>query len=152
MPCKSDYLNPSNYEKDCKEIASHIVFISDKLNIEVEEKYREASEDIYGRTSEGPLDINAATIHLCSLIKDMDQPQLNSVVYNARDKRSRKLADWWETHVEADKKRLLEEVEKEKTQVRQIFGKFSQDEIKILHKHHHLLKKLIEESIGEKND
>lgn len=41
---------------------------------------------------------------LCSLIKCLNQETLEYVVYDARCKTSRQLADWWENHQEEDRK------------------------------------------------
>jgi len=41
---------------------------------------------------------------LCSLVKSLNPQQFDEIVYNARDPMSRKLADWWESHEEMDRR------------------------------------------------
>jgi hypothetical protein len=38
---------------------------------------------------------------LCHLLANMDEATMNRVVYNGRDARSRRLADWWDENSEA---------------------------------------------------
>jgi hypothetical protein len=47
--------------------------------------------------------------YLCGLIKKLTKKQFKEIVYNAKPKESRRLADWWEDHQEKDKRREIEE-------------------------------------------
>ena len=54
-----------------------------------------------------------------TLISKQSLPTLTSDIeigdfYNAKNKTSRRLADWWEEHQEADKKRLKKELKEAK--------------------------------------
>lgn len=42
---------------------------------------------------------------LCKTLKDLPRGTFENLVYNARSRESRDLADWWEEHQEADKRR-----------------------------------------------
>lgn len=46
---------------------------------------------------------------LCALIASLNDNDFDRIVYNARSKESRELANWWEEHQEADKQRIKEE-------------------------------------------
>lgn len=51
-------------------------------------------------------ELDTLTNLLCSLIKKLSEAQLETIVYNGRDKDSRRLADWWEEHQKLDNERL----------------------------------------------
>jgi hypothetical protein len=59
------------------------------------------------------------TQYLCGLIKGMTEIELNSIVYNARSKQSRELADWWEEHESGETRREQEDIEAEREHERQ---------------------------------
>jgi len=45
-----------------------------------------------------PDKIEILSVVLCDAIRELDEDQLNSIVYNGRDRESRALADWWDEH------------------------------------------------------
>lgn len=112
MPCSSDYLEPTQSELNSKEVAQHLIYVKKKLDyIELPEYVYVANSDSYGY----PKMLDDMVVLLCDLLSTMRKVDLEEIVYNAKCKESRKLADWWEEHQEADKKRKLKEnKEKEK--------------------------------------
>ena len=110
MPCKSDYLDPNQTEIDRKEVSELIVYIDKKLGLKTPAKIIKASTDAYGRD----VDLDEIVASLCSKISSLDKKQTEEIVYNAKNKTSRRLADWWEEHQEADKKRLKKELKEAK--------------------------------------
>lgn len=52
-------------------------------------------------------------VELCSLLTNMEENSRDTIIYNAKDKRARALADWWEEHQKTD----LERIAKEKIEV-----------------------------------
>lgn len=85
--------------------------------------------------SKGSVDI--VTAELCSFLKELskDKPEVfEDLVYNARDKDSRKLADWWEEHLSNDAIREAnEQANKEKERLRlSAINKLTPEEIKAL--------------------
>lgn len=101
MPCNSDYMNPTKKELRLKETAEFLVFVRKKTGRHVDKKLRETSEAIYPKID--------YVSELCYEIGNLSEDMLDAVVYNGRDKRSRKLADWWEEHQKADKQRIVHE-------------------------------------------
>lgn len=63
----------------------------------VSQELQETAQDIYAKRD------YVAT--LCDVLKRLNSKEFDDVVYNARSKKSRDLADWWEEHQEADRKR-----------------------------------------------
>jgi len=59
------------------------------------------------------------TAFLCETIEKLYLlSDVHAIMYNGRKKKSRALADWWESHKELDKKRSAdEELEKERKEV-----------------------------------
>lgn len=48
---------------------------------------------------------------LCAMLKSMEPEKRDRIVYNARDKRARRLADWWEYHQAQDARHEAERLE-----------------------------------------
>lgn len=101
MPCRSDYMEPTHKERLLQETAVLFAYALNELGEEVPDSVHQAALDQYCRRDYVP--------DLCRLVSEMTEDELNRVVYNPRSKISRKLADWWETHQEADRRRLAEE-------------------------------------------
>lgn len=108
MPCDSSYMNPTDIEKNRKQVATLILFVNKKLKKKTSDRIVRASKHCYG---EG-VDLDKDTAKLCEKIREMTDQELDFIVYNGRDKTSRQLADWWETHKAADEKRRAKEKKK----------------------------------------
>lgn len=107
MPCNCDHLEPNQYEIEAKKVAQNIVFTCKKLRKKIPENAQEGVNDCYGNVAE----LKNMTVFLCSLLRSLSKKDLDRIVYNGRDKDSRKLADWWDEHKKAD--RVREKKEKE---------------------------------------
>jgi len=108
MPCNSDYLNPTSAELDSKRVAGLLIYVMDKLgltNLGSYKKYLAISADPYGDS----LMLNSMVVTLCKLCSGMNDKQVDLIIYDARNKTARDLADWWEEHQEADKRRIAKE-------------------------------------------
>jgi hypothetical protein len=131
MPCDGSYMNPSVRETESLLICKRIIFLFKKLNFPIPKKIVESSESLYGDLKN--LDKNVAL--LCLVISNMTKEQVDSILYNARSKESRDLANWWEEHQEADIKRKQKTKEKMDSSGKLVFSglsKLSQDEFDIL--------------------
>ena len=118
MGCNSDHLEPRTHERESKLAAELIVYIdsimgfpnADFPNREAAEWIYEAADYVYGAESK----INELTVMLCHRCRTMTEDEQNEIIYNGRDKNARKLADWWDKHQAADKKRIDAETKAEK--------------------------------------
>lgn len=130
MPCNSGYQDPTREEINKVETSSLLIYVNKKLGIETPNNIKKAAKHTHGVG----VDLDIITRKLCSTLKKLNKKQINEIVYNAKDKNSRLLANWWEEHQEADKKRLTEEAaEKEEEKIRKkAIAKLSLKERKIL--------------------
>lgn len=103
MPCNCDHLEPTHAEENSREVAQHIVWLAGKLDFLVADYVKSAAKHIYGNTAK----LEEMTVKLCNLCQ---LPEADEIIYNARDKKARRLADWWEKHQAADKKRVKKEL------------------------------------------
>ena len=47
--------------------------------------------------------LNKLTAHLCAKLRALTECERERIIYNAKSKESRALADWWEEHCEHDR-------------------------------------------------
>lgn len=97
MPCNSEYMRQNDYEKRLQETAQLLVFAMRKLGQTPRPVMVDTAENQYAR--------NDFTADLCKLINGLNEFDADRIVYNGRDPMSRRLADWWDRHQQADKKR-----------------------------------------------
>lgn len=126
MPCNSDYLDPNAREVELKRAAGLLVFILERTGQSVTRELRETANDSYAKRD------YVAT--LCSVLKRLNSKEFDDVVYNARDKQSRDLADWYEEHEAADRAREHQEKSAalDKKIKRQALSKLSAEERRVL--------------------
>lgn len=98
MACNSDYLNPTRREVELRRTAALYAYALRQLSQPVPEAVTDAALSIYCSVDFVP--------DLCALLTSLSKKDLKRVVYNAQDKTARDLADWWEEHQAADRKRL----------------------------------------------
>lgn len=106
MGCRSDYLQQTDYEQRLQETAQLLVYVKNELGLKVGAELTNAAADYYCKADYVP--------ELCNALRDMTAAQVAAVVFNARSKQSRQLADWWEEHQEADRARKAEEAKTRK--------------------------------------
>jgi len=121
MPCRSDYMEPTHKERLLRETAVLFAYALNELGEEVPDSVHQAAADQYCRVDFVP--------ELCQLIRNMTEDECDRIVYNPRSKIARSLADWWETHEEADRKR---DAGQKQDRYEQIIMKLSDEEIAIL--------------------
>lgn len=97
MPCDSSYLEPTHRERQLQQTAQLLVYVHGKLTLRSSADLLAAAANQYCREDYVP--------ELCAILNSLSPEELESIVYNARSKESRTLADWWERHQEADRKR-----------------------------------------------
>lgn len=107
MGCNSDYMNPTTKERELRETAVLYDFALRQVygeNVKPCNKLASALNTSYPNED--------LTAELCTLLRGLDLKTFESLVYNAREPQSRRLADWWERHLAADEQRIKQEIEK----------------------------------------
>jgi len=94
MPCNSE--EPTYKQRDLRNTAQLLVWVFEKTGKIVPLPVRNAAEECWCNANFVP--------KLCEELRGMTEKTREGLVYNAHDKMSRRLADWWETHQEEDKK------------------------------------------------
>lgn len=127
MPCNSDYLKQTDFEAAMQEAARHCVYVCAKLQVPCPTKFKRQAEEFYA-------DDVGQVEFLCEVIRKMTVKQMNDIVYNGRDRDSRRLADWWDEHLAADKAREEEEAQEKRRQeiYEKALIKLSDEEIDVL--------------------
>lgn len=97
MPCRSDFLEPRDFEKESQRICRLVVYLCAMMGRETPSWAHQGAEDIYGSRES----MDKIVAFLCSLCKEAPE----EFIYNARDRNARDLADWWEDHQKADAER-----------------------------------------------
>lgn len=95
MPCNSDHMQPTKKEEYRQKTCHLYAYALTTLGREVPEEVVRGAGSVY--TSHDP------TAALCELLQGLSDDGLERVVYNAHSADSRRLADWWEAHQEADR-------------------------------------------------
>ena len=98
MPCNSDYLNPNHRERQLQRTAKLLIYVCQEMSQPVEPWIDDEAENIYARDTR-------LVPELCRVLRSLSPEDRERIVYNAHDKRSRDLADWWEEHEKVDKAR-----------------------------------------------
>lgn len=134
MPCNSEYLDPTHRERELRRAAQLAIYVLSELKKPVPGWVIEASKDIY-------CDNDDTVPYLCGLCKSLTVAEEAKIIYNAYSKTSRELADWWEEHLEADRRReqaeklrefAQQEEVKRKALAKSALGKLTKEERKAL--------------------
>jgi hypothetical protein len=102
-------MEPGEHEIRSKETAKLLVYVNKQLGKKTPTEIRQAATNMYGN----PSILNDMVVELCATLNSLDDTGRDSIVYNAKDNTARKLADWWEEHEEADRKRIAKEKKEE---------------------------------------
>jgi hypothetical protein len=104
MGCQSDYQSARPDEEAAKEAAEFICYIHKQKGTTPPKWATHAAADPYGQTGEKERrDVPGA---LCDLLRSMTPQERDTLMYSdPRSRPRRRLADWWETHLEADAER-----------------------------------------------
>ncbi len=105
MPCNCDYMEPNSREVNSKETCENLRYTLRSLDLAIPQWITKAANDCYGN----PDKLNEAVVMLCKLCGEMTKLQQDTIIYDGRSEDARKLADWWQKHQTADKKRELED-------------------------------------------
>lgn len=125
MPCRCDYMEATEREEESRQVCILLKYLLKAMNIPVSKEI-EKGVNYYGDLEN--LDKN--TDRLCGLCNDLSEAEKDKYIYNGKNKDARRLADWWDEHQLADKKRILRE-EKQKQRkllVEQALAKLTPEE------------------------
>lgn len=112
MPYNTEYMEPTVAERQLREAAKHLVYLSNAMGLNIHESTRAAAADIYGG-QDGLGDRRVA--HLCRTLQNMSEEELSKHVYDGRKPQARRLADWWDEHQREDWKRREAEAKEAKS-------------------------------------
>ena len=103
MGCRSDYMEPTTKEKRLQETAKLLCYVYTQLGRkkEIKKEWGQAANYCYCVIDLVP--------NLCAVLKGLDATTLDRIVYEPKNKMARKLVDWLEEHLGADRKREAEE-------------------------------------------
>ncbi len=107
MPCNGEYLEPTEPERQRRMAAEMLLWLLEQLGMPQPKWVVDESNNIYARD-------RRLIPQLCKLIGMMviDKPvRFQELIYNARDRMSRRLADFWDDHQEMDAERIRREKE-----------------------------------------
>lgn len=110
MPCNTEYMEPNVRERQHREAAQHLVYLYGAMNQPIPAQIAADAAHIYGG-SNGEANMR----RLCTLLGEMSADQLTRYVYDGRNPKARKLADWWDEHKREDWKRREEEAKEAKS-------------------------------------
>ena len=111
MPCNSDYLASSCKEREHRRAARLLLYVLRTTRQEIPAWLHLEVDNLYAK-DERTIPV------LCAVLAHASPAVLEEVVYNARNKTARDLANWWEDHQEADRTR--EEQEKQAVEREQL--------------------------------
>lgn len=125
MPCNSEYMNPTDKEKQLQHVAQLYKWLLEQLGEPVPSAVLATARNIYATGD--------FVSKLCKLLTHMQKSipaTFTSIVYNPYDKTSRELATWWEEHQEADQKRIQSEAAEEEADARfeRLMSQFSKED------------------------
>ena len=111
MPCyEPPEKIPTRDQRENQMTASILCWLCDKkgyghpIDYDRLPTWRAWSEDRF-------LDANECGKVLCAIVEGMSEAEREKFIYDAHNRMSRRFADWWEDHQEADRQRIAREKE-----------------------------------------
>lgn len=95
MPCNGDYLKSTDRERQLQRAAGLLVYVYQETGHSVPAWAIAEAGNMYASDER-------CITELCAVLKAMEPAARDALVYNARSKVARHLADWWEEHMAAD--------------------------------------------------
>lgn len=130
MPCRSDYMEPTRYEEEILQTVKNLIYVYGKLKTKPSDELIRASKSVYFTKEEG----DKWVAKLCGILTPMPEKEKQKIIYNAKSAEARKVADWWEEHQEADRKREAEEkqAKKDANTRKKALAKLTDNELRVL--------------------
>lgn len=96
MPCHTP--EPDQHHIATRRAAKLLVYVNTVLGKETEKKVHDLANNAFAYDPE-------IVPRLCRTLSDLPAMLREAIVYNSRSREARDLANWWEDHLEADKRR-----------------------------------------------
>lgn len=107
MPCTYDGPEATHFDHAIYRAAPLLVYVREAMNQPIVYWVRQYTHKLlYSGTQEIA---DGITSMLCEACRNMTEDQKQKIIYDGRNPNARKLADWWEEHQEADRKREAKE-------------------------------------------
>lgn len=134
MPCNSDYMEPTIREEISRRMCCNIVYMKECLRKPVEKWIKEGAENYYGK-SERYEELEGM---VAKMFDALTPEQIDKIVYNARDKRARTMANDFERYMNEKSKQLKKEnkQKEEKKVLDKALSRLRAEEIEILNKYY----------------
>jgi len=103
MPCNCEHMEPRQEELESIRVAKLLVYVHNALHVSqsIDSDIIDTSNAVYGNVDL----LQHHTQELCKLCRAIEfDSDACHIIYNGRSKQARKLADWWDSHKEFDKK------------------------------------------------
>jgi hypothetical protein len=115
-------MEPHGAEVESKAVAEHLMYLNEKAHIKVSDEVEAAADNYYGNKEM----LHEFTMQLCSACHKVS----DDIIYNGRDPKARKLADWWDNHQAGEARREKEdkEIAKKKKLRKQALKKLTKEE------------------------
>lgn len=120
-------MEPTSKERELQRTAKLLIYVRERTGQPIEDWVVETANDQYAWRDD-------VVMYLCQALKYMPKDQQEQIIYNAHDKTSRDLANWWDKHQEADRTREAQERRDARKEVlrEKALAKLTKDERKAL--------------------
>jgi superfamily II DNA/RNA helicase len=123
-------MEPTRYEEEILQTVKNLIYVYGKLKTKPSDELIRASKSVYFTKEEG----DKWVAKLCGILTPMPEKEKQKIIYNAKSAEARKVADWWEEHQEADRKREAEEkqAKKDANTRKKALAKLTDNELRVL--------------------
>lgn len=130
MPCQSDHMEHTPREVESARVAELLAYAKRQIKETVSREITTAAKNYYGDVKK----LDEWTAELCAICSNLTEDEKGKIIYDGRNPKARKLADWWDYHQEFDKKRIaIEKEDKKNARLRKAaLSKLSPEEIDVL--------------------
>ena len=111
MPCRSDYMEPTDRERESVRVCKHLQHLSRVLQQPLPGDVRVGVQTMYGNVDQ----LDAHTALLCELM-GLHEEVITKRVVELKKLEDLSLLEWWVRHQEADRKREARERQIERKQ------------------------------------
>ncbi len=109
MPCKCDYLEPNERERESKKVGILLRYVLQKLGRHVPSSVLTAAMSECGFVTR----VDEHTKMLCDLCQNLTDKEKKRI-FNIKEQDGRDVASWWFSHQEMDAKRIAREKHEKK--------------------------------------